>query len=168
MPTQSENRGAQLWTCSLESASVLHPFHRNIRLATRADAAALGRLFHAAFLGTKDEFGQSEADYRKKAEAIIADRYGEWLSKASFVFEANSRLCSACLVSNYAPYGSPVIAIIATLPQTKRSGYGKALLQASVCALDALGHRRCCAMITRDNTPSKRLFASCGFMPSDT
>ena len=56
-----------------------------------------------------------------------------------------------------------VIAVVATAPTSKRSGSAGTLLDAALATLTALGHSECCAMVTKGNVASKRLFESRGF-----
>jgi hypothetical protein len=130
------------------------------------DIPALGALFFTAFFETIDDAGQTQAQYASKAASILGGRYGEWIQEASWTIEQMGELRSACLVSNYEPYGCPVIAVVATAPAIKRSGDGGTLLDAALASLAALGHRECCAMITVGNLASERLFLGRGFLPN--
>ena len=130
------------------------------------DIPSLGALFFTAFLGTIDNAGQTEAQYVSKAAAILGGRYGDWIPGASWTIEPMGGLRSACLVSNYKPYGRPVIAVVATAPDCKRSCDGGILLDATLASLTMLGYRESCAMITVGNVASERLFLSRGFSPN--
>jgi hypothetical protein len=135
----------------------------NLRNIKPEDVPALGALLFDAFLGTLDDAGQTEAQYASKATAILGGRYGEWISEASWTIAKTDGLQSACLISDYKPYGCPVVAVIATAPARKRSGDAGILIDAALTSLTALGYRECCAMITVGNGPSERLFLSRGF-----
>ncbi|WP_407854507.1 GNAT family N-acetyltransferase [Burkholderia gladioli] len=166
MPALTHERSAQLWKSTLSGC-----LHRSVTLSASSrriqsnDVSALGLLFCAAFQGTIDEAGQTEAQYALKASAILGGRYGEWIAEASWAVEQPDGLLSACLVCNYKPYGCPVIAAVATAPASKRAGAAGTLLDAAMAALAALGHFECCAMITKGNLASERLFESRGFSP---
>ncbi|MFT4067903.1 GNAT family N-acetyltransferase [Paraburkholderia sp.] len=166
MPSSTQERSAQLWKRTLSDS--LHPsvaLLPNLRRIQSCDVSALGRLFFAAFHGTIDDAGQTENQYMLKATAILSGRYGEWISEASSTVGQPDALLAACLVCNYKPYGCPVVAVIATSPAIKREGIAGTLLDAAMTALAALGYLECCAMITRGNLASERLFESRGFAP---
>ncbi len=166
MQASNHQRSAQLWRRSLSGS-----LHRSVALPDSLrhicpnDISALGQLFFAAFRGTVDDAGQTEAEYALKASAILGGRYGQWIPEASWTLEQKGALLSACLVCDYKPYGCPVIAVVATAPASKRAGTAGTLLDTTIAALAALGHSECCAMITRGNLASERLFESRGFSP---
>ena len=56
----------------------------------------------------------------------------------------------------------PFIAIVMTHPKVKRTGYGTAVLQATIESLHTAGHSRVVFYITEGNTASEGLFASFG------
>jgi GNAT superfamily N-acetyltransferase len=166
MPASTHERSAQLWRRTLSGyANQYVAMSDRFRHIQPKDVSALGLLFLAAFQGTIDEAGQDQAEYASKALAILGGRYGEWIPEASWTAERRDGLLSACLVCDYKPYGCPVIAVIATAPASKRSGTAGRLLDAAMAALAALGHFECCAMVTRGNLASERLFESRGFSP---
>jgi hypothetical protein len=163
----TDERSARLWKRTLPARFSSVAIPAILRNVTKEDIPALGDLFHAAFLGTVDDGGLTQSQYTSKATAILSGRYGEWLAQASWTIEQRGGLRSACLVSDYKPYGCPVIAIVATAPAHKRSGDGGVLLDAVLASLTALapGYRECCAMVTVGNLASERLFQSRGFLP---
>jgi len=165
MPDTTHKRDARLWKRPLSTnprAGTRLPGLRNV---TAEDLPALGALFFCAFAGTIDDAGQTESQYASKAAAILGGRYGEWIPAASWANEEAGNFLSACLVCDYKPYGSPVIAVVATTPSRKRSGDGGALVSAALLSLATLGYTECCAMVTMGNDASERLFNSCGFLP---
>ena len=164
MPASTHERSAQLWRRTLSDRfqrSVALP--AGLRHIQSGDISALGLLLFAAFQGTIDDTGQTETQYALKAKAILGGRYGEWISEASWAVEQTSGLQSACLVCDYKPFGCPVIAVVATAPTSKRSGSAGTLLDAALATLTALGHSECCAMVTKGNAASERLFETRGF-----
>jgi hypothetical protein len=165
MTDSTHERGARLWRRSLSNEFPTGATPANLRNVEPEDIPALGALFSMAFFGTVDDAGQPEAQYAAKAAAILGGRYGEWIPEASWTIEQMGKLRSACLVSDYKPYGCPVIAVVATAPALKRSGDGGTLLDAALASLAVLGHRECCAMITVGNLASERLFLSRRFFP---
>jgi hypothetical protein len=164
MPASSHERNAQLWRRTLsDSLRLSVPLSASLRNIQPGDISALGVLFFAAFQGTIDDTGQTEAQYASKARAILGGQYGEWLTEASWTVEQAEGLQSACLVCDYLPYGCPVIAVVATAPASKMSGIARTLLDAALASLTALGRPECFAMITKGNVASERLFESRGF-----
>ena len=146
----------------------LHPSvapSTSLRNIQARDISALRLLFFTAFQGTIDDAGQTEVQYASKATDILEGRHGEWISEASWTVEQSEGLQSACLVCDYKPYGCPVIAVVATAPASSRSGRAGTLRDAVLATLAALGHSECCAMVTRGNVASGRLFKSQGFSP---
>jgi len=166
MPDLTHERSARLWKRALPNAFSLGAMPASLRNVKLEDIPALGALFSTAFFETIDDSGHTETQYASKAAAILQGRYGEWISQASWTIEQMGKLRSACLVSDFKPYGCPVIAIVATAPALKRSGDGGTLLDAAMASLAALGHRECCAMVTVGNVASERLFLSRGFLLS--
>ncbi|MFT4069766.1 GNAT family N-acetyltransferase [Paraburkholderia sp.] len=166
MPASTHERSAQLWRRALsDSPRPSIALSASLRHIQSEDIPELGQLFFSAFQGTIDDAGQTEAQYALKAAAILGGRYGEWISEASWILEQAGRLQSACLVCDYEPYGCPVIAIVATVPASKRSGRAATLLDAVLSILAGRGHSQCCAMVTKGNVASERLFESHGFSP---
>jgi GNAT superfamily N-acetyltransferase len=165
MPDETHERSARLWKRKLLANSGAGVRPANLRNVTRGDLPALGALLFGAFLGTIDDAGQAMTQYESKAAAIVAGRYGEWISAASWAIEETDALRSACLVCDYKPYGCPVIAVVATTPSHKRTGNGGRLVDAALLSLGALGYPQCCAMITVGNDASEQLFESRGFSP---
>lgn len=72
---------------------------------------------------------------------------------------------AAILVTDYAPYGGSVIALVVVDKAVQQRGMAGALLSHSLAALQRLGHSQCCARITQGNTASERLFLGWGFIP---
>ncbi|PQV49371.1 hypothetical protein [Paraburkholderia sp. BL21I4N1] len=166
MPASTQERNAQLWRCTLsDSLRPSIPLSASLRNVRSGDISALGLLFFAAFQGTIDDAAQTATQYTSKARAILDGHYGDWIAEASWTVEQSEGLQSACLVCDYKPYGCPVIAVVATAPASKASGRAGTLLDAALATLTALGHSECCAMVTKGNVASERLFESRGFSP---
>lgn len=156
-------RESRLWRVELAQSSI--QVRAGVRLARRSDAADIGALCERAFRDSVDGEREPSGLLRVKVGQIISGRYGAWLEEASFVLVEEEVIRSVCLVVDYQPYGSPVVAIVATDPARKRSGCAGAVLGAALSALPMLGHIRCCAMITLGNISSEGLFQSVGFSP---
>lgn len=99
MPASNHPRSVQLWGRTLSGC-----LHRSVALPDSLrhicpnDISALGLLFFAAFRGTVDEAGQTEAQYALKASAILGGRYGQWIPEASRTWEQTDALVSAWAV----------------------------------------------------------------------
>ena len=155
------DRESRLWSVELNRGGI--QAWPGIRQAKRNDTVDIGALCESAFRGSMDGEREPPGFLREKVGQIIAGRYGTWLEEASFVLVEEERLRSVCLVVDHLPYGSPVVAIVATDPSRKRRGCATAVLGAALSALATLGHARCCAMITVGNVSSEGLFQSAGF-----
>ena len=155
------DRESRLWRIELTQSG--GPTRPGVRPARPGDAADIGAMCEHAFLGSIDGEHEAPEFLRMKVGQIISGRYRAWLEDASFVLIEEERLRSVCLVVDHPPYGSPVVAIIATDPSRKRRGCATAVLGAALSALAMLGHARCCAMITVGNISSEGLFQSAGF-----
>jgi GNAT superfamily N-acetyltransferase len=162
MSQEAKKRTARLWRRILPRNLTSGQVSPDICEVDRKDAERIGALLFEAFRGTIDDAGQSEAQYAQKVAAILDGRYGDWVPTASWKVEPGT-LRSVCLVSDYKPYGCPVIAVVATAPEYKRTGDASTLLDATLRSLAVLGHSQCCAMITVGNHASERLFSSRGF-----
>lgn len=146
-------------TCS---PLVLESCDMPVRHLGSGDAALLPALAYAAFAGTVDELLLEQ--WTRKISAIVNDGYGTFLTDASFVAEMPSgQLAGVVLVSDFALYGAPVIAMIAVSPPAQHKGLGSLLLRRSVSALALKGVLSCCAKISPENKASQRLFARTGF-----
>lgn len=126
------------------------------------DVVLLPTLAYAAFAGTVDEAPPEQ--WARKISAIVSNGYGRFLEDASFVAETHTgQLAGVVLVSDFALYGDPVIAMIAVSPPAQHKGLGSLLLRRSVSALALKGALSCCAKISPGNEASQRVFARTGF-----
>lgn len=144
------------------SPLLVEPCDMRVRQVGSGDTTLLPALAYAAFADTVDEAPLER--WTRKISAILTNGYGTLLTDASFVAEMPSgQLAGAVLVSDFALYGAPVIAMIAVSPPAQRKGLGSVLLRRSVCALALKGVLSCCAKISPENEASQRLFARTGF-----
>ena len=127
------------------------------------DAGAIAKLCAEAFRGIP---GCGEGDhFLDKTERILGGRYGPLVESASLIaVDADSAVTGVILVTEYAPYGAPVVALIATAPSVRRQGAGRALLDRSIEEMTRLGIRHCCANIDSGNGLSEAFFSACGFV----
>jgi GNAT superfamily N-acetyltransferase len=157
----------RIWRKPIALTTQSSAISNDFRVLTRNDILRLGSLFFIAFKGGPDDSGATEEQYQRKVRALFDGRYGDCIPTASFAFTQGDALTSACIVTDYEPYGCPVIAIVATSPALQRIGAASALIDSSVEALRAIGYRECCAKISAKNLASQRLFHRCGFVPSE-
>lgn len=131
------------------------------------DIVPLGDLFFEAFQGTVDDTGQTRLQWSAKASAMLSGRYGPCNFSASYVLAQGAGLLSACIVTEYEPYRSTLIAIVACSPTVQGSGVGTRIVESALASLFAQGYRDVCAKISDGNIVSGRLFEKCGFHPAE-
>lgn len=125
------------------------------------DLDELGRLFHAAYVGTVDYEGESEADARAAVAATFDGEFGAFVSLASVVIEFEGRLASAAFVTLWE--GRPLLAFTVTRPEFKGRGLARLCVAASMQALAAGGRRELDLFVTETNTPARALYERLGF-----
>jgi L-amino acid N-acyltransferase YncA len=141
---------------------------RSFRRLVAADAEQIGSLLFSAFHGTSDANDFTLPRWIAKAEAMIAGRYGHCIFPASFVSEGHGgQLSAVCVATDYKPYGAPVIAVVACLPASRRTGIALDLVQTTLNALRNERFSTACAKISMGNRASERLFAKCGFFAGE-
>ena len=152
-----------LWRAECSRQHGRFPSGIVVRPARVPDIDVIAKLAVAAFDGI---CGVGEGEYfRRKIANIMRGHYGSFIEAASFVAcdQRYARLAGAILVAEYAVYGDPVVALVATHPACRRQGIGRALLYQCTDALSREGFQRCCANISRRNRVSSNFFASCDF-----
>lgn len=160
-----DSRDARMWRSGLCVVSRRALDAYAVRSVRSQDAKAIAALAHLAFLGGPDE--ASEENISRKVSAILAGSYGRFIAAASFGHESPAgELDAAILVTDYAPYGGPVIALVVVGKTVQQRGIGTTLVANSLAVLQQLGKADCCARITDGNLCSERLFQVCGFTPS--
>ncbi|MET1116568.1 MAG: GNAT family N-acetyltransferase [Comamonas sp.] len=161
---QSASRAARMWRVALASERPHGCGTAALRQVCLQDAAPVAALARQAFLGGPDE--ASEDVLYRKVSAILEGSYGRFIPAASFVHaSADGAIDAAILVTDYPPYGAPVVALIVVAKRMRQWGIGTALVCHSLGALRQQGHTGCCARITTGNLASERLFQVCGFAP---
>jgi len=137
----------------------------NLRHPTPHDQDALAELMLDAYRGTID----FDDEGIEEAQTEVTDYFASHpVLDASTVISAEQTLLSACLVSHHRESELPLIAYLMTRAETKRQGYARAALTASLRWLTLLGHRRAEAYITAGNIASEELCLSLGFKPVQT
>ncbi|RAS12192.1 L-amino acid N-acyltransferase YncA [Cupriavidus alkaliphilus] len=133
-----------------------------VRNLQGSDLEQLVPMVHAAFSHTVDSAPLES--WRRKLLAIVGHQYGSFVSSASFVAEVSSgQLAGTVLVTDFARYQAPVIALIAVSPGVQDKGVGFYLLRRSLQALAIEGFPKCRAKISPGNNASLQLFRNAGF-----
>lgn len=131
------------------------------RAPRRDDAAALGALMHAAYAGTVDDEGETEAQAVDEVRKTFAGTYGPYDETRSSLVERDGLPVSACLVTYW--QGRPFVAFSLTHPARQRQGLARAGLQHAMHALQANGEVELRLAVTLANTPAVTLYRRLGF-----
>jgi GNAT superfamily N-acetyltransferase len=128
-----------------------------------SDAPALGTLMYAAYKGTIDDEGETEADAQHEVGATLSGQYGPLLGDCSFLIEdqPGGRALCATLVTQWRD--GPLLAFVMTRPDAKRQGMATCLIQRSANALLARGERELYLAVTEGNIPALRVYERLGF-----
>lgn len=149
--------------CTLDAGP---PVERaGLRPMARSDASALGRLFHAAYLGTVDDEGESEDDAIAVVTGAFDGEYGEWIAPASMLLEEAGQPVSASLVTRWK--GRPLLAFAVTHPDRKNEGLSRICATAAMQALAQAGYLELDLFVTEANAPARALYRRLGFRPVD-
>lgn len=127
------------------------------------DFDALGDLLYHAYLNTVDDEGGTLDDAKQEALDTMNGRYGGVLFPASFVFTRGSEICCATVVTNFEKTG-PLLAFIATRPDSQRLGLGRSLISETMRILSRRGIRKLRLVVTEANTVALNLYLDLGFV----
>lgn len=131
----------------------------------RSEAPALGGLMLAAYRGTVDDEGETEADAVAEVEQTLSGEYGTFLADCSFAVDDDARIVGASLVTLWE--GLPIYAHVAVHPDTKRRGLGTFLMAISGNALMQAEYAHVDLFVTEKNEPAVRLYRKIGFQVVD-
>ena len=131
----------------------------------QSDATALGALMLAAYRGTADDEGESEADAVAEVERTLAGDYGPLLEDCSFVVHEGSRIVGASMVTLWE--GDPFLTYVVVHPDMKRRGLGTFLMTTSGNALVTAGYSQLDLFVTEENEPAVTLYRKLGFQVVD-
>jgi ribosomal protein S18 acetylase RimI-like enzyme len=129
------------------------------------DAPALGTLMLAAYRGTVDDEGESEADAIAEVKRTLAGEYGPLLPDCSFVVDDRGRIVGASMVTLF--QSDPFLTFLVVHPDMKRRGIGTSLFTASGNALLAAGYSEVDLFVTEGNVPAVNLYRKLGFQVVD-
>lgn len=147
--TEQQLEGA--WTC------------RNL---ARDDIPALARLTLDAYKDTIDDEGETLEDALKAMHDTFAGTSGALLETCSFVIEEWGEPLACTMVTWWRE--QPLLAYVMTHPTAKNRGMGRFLIQKSINALLAQGHRELSLFVTRGNLPAEHLYERLGFQSMST
>jgi ribosomal protein S18 acetylase RimI-like enzyme len=130
------------------------------------DVQALGRLMLAAYRGTVDDEGETEADAVAEIDQVMEGGYGRFLSDCSFVVADDAgRPIGASMVTLFE--SDPVLTYVVVHPEMKRRGIGTFLLAASGNALLTAGYSQLDLFVTEANESAVNLYRKLGFQVVD-
>jgi ribosomal protein S18 acetylase RimI-like enzyme len=135
------------------------------RAIERSDASAIGALMLAAYRGTVDDEGESEADAIAEVARTISGDYGPWLKGCSFTVDESSRIAGASMVTLWE--GDPFLTYVVVHPDMQRRGLGTFLMTTSVNALVTAGYAQLDLFVTEENDPAVTLYRKLGFRVVD-
>jgi len=129
------------------------------------DVHALGALMLAAYRGTVDNQGESEADAVAEVERTIGGGYGPLLGDGSFVVEEGGWIVGASMTTLF--HSDPFLTYLVVDPEMQRCGIGTFLVAASGNALLSAGYARLDLFVTEANEPAVNLYRKLGFRVVD-
>lgn len=135
------------------------------RRMSAADIEPLGRLLHAAYLGTVDYQGESESEAVAAVQATFDGDFGALVEEASLLVERDGTLLAASFVTLWED--RPLLAFAVTAPGSKGQGLSRGCVAASMRALALAGHRELHLYVTQTNLPALKAYDRLGFRPAD-
>ncbi|HEY7358001.1 MAG TPA: alpha/beta fold hydrolase [Ktedonobacterales bacterium] len=138
----------------------------NCRHIAREDIPALARLTLDAYKDTIDDEGETLEDALKAMQETFAGTSGAVLESCSFLIEEWGEPLAATIVTWW--HDQPLLAYVMTHPTTKNRGMGRFLIQKSVNALLAQGHRELSLFVTSGNLPAEHVYERLGFQRMST
>jgi ribosomal protein S18 acetylase RimI-like enzyme len=130
-----------------------------------SDVPALGALMLAAYRGTVDDEGETEADAVAEVERTLSGEYGSFLSDCSFAVNDDARIVGASSVTVWE--GTPIATYLVVRPEMKRQGLGTFLMASSGNALVRARYTHMDLFVTEANEPAVRLYRKLGFQVVD-
>ena len=130
-----------------------------------SDVAALGPLMLAAYRGTVDDEGETEADAVAEVERTLSGEYGPFQADCSFAVDEGHRVLGASMISLWE--GEPILTFVVVHPDVKRRGLGTFLLATSGNALVRAGYAHLDLFVTEENKPAVSLYRKIGFRVVD-
>lgn len=143
------------------------PPGKPIRNVVEDDGLWITRLYREAFEGSVDRFwvdhGDLEEDARRMWKDLLGERWGPWLSSASFTHDRPGGVDGATLVCH--PKGRcPLLLQLMVEPETQGKGLGRALLSRTLASLARAGIEELELNVVRENLPAFHLYTAMGFV----
>lgn len=115
----------------------------------------------AAYRGTVDDEGETEADAVVEVDRTLSGEYGPFVSDCSFAVDDRARIVGASLVTLWE--GQPISTYLVVHPDMQRQGLGTFLMATSQHALMKAGYAQLDLFVTEANEPALRLYRKLGF-----
>ncbi|HEU5367658.1 MAG TPA: alpha/beta fold hydrolase [Ktedonobacterales bacterium] len=140
----------------------------NCRPVTKDDIPALARLVLDAYRDTIDDEGETLDDALRAMQDTFAGtrQTGALLESCSFVIEEWGEPLACTLVTWW--HEQPLLAYVMAHPTARNRGMGRFLIQKSINALLAQGHRELSLFVTKGNLPAQHLYERLGFQVMST
>ncbi len=140
----------------------------NCRPVTKDDIPALARLVLDAYRDTIDDEGETLDDALRAMQDTFAGTWqtGALLESCSFLVEEWGEPLACTLVTWW--HEQPLLAYVMTHPTARNRGMGRFLIQKSINALLAQGHRGLSLFVTKGNLPAQHLYERLGFQVMST
>jgi GNAT superfamily N-acetyltransferase len=129
------------------------------------DASELGHLMFAAYRGTVDDHGETDAWHLQEAAGTLKGDFGRVLWAASLVATERNRLVATCLVTE--ENGLPLLAFALALPEYQGRGLGTALITRSAARLRTAGYHEWSLAVT-EGSPAVGLYQRMGFVTDES
>jgi GNAT superfamily N-acetyltransferase len=136
-----------------------------MRSPLASDIPGLAALMHAAYHGTTDDEGETEADALIEVQKTFAGEYGAFDPNCSRIVVNRGESLSATLVTRW--QDRPFVAFSMTAPTSKRTGLARACLIDVMQDLLAHGERELRLVVTSANVPARSLYESLGFVAEE-
>lgn len=127
----------------------------------------LAALMFESYQGTVDDDGETLEDAMAEIDGTIRGRYGALIAGASFIRRSpeGSGIIAASLLTLY--QGLPLLAFSMTHPRYQRRGHARALITASIAALQDRGDTELHLSVHEANQAAIGLYRSIGFCEFD-
>ena len=135
------------------------------RSVDESDVPAIGALMLAAYRGTVDDEGETEADAVAEVERTLWGQYGPFLADCSFAVDGDARMVGASLVTLWE--GQPISTYLVVHPDMRRRGLGTFLMATSGNALVSAGYEHQYLFVTEENEPAVSRYRKLGFQVVD-
>jgi ribosomal protein S18 acetylase RimI-like enzyme len=114
-----------------------------------------------AYRDTVDDEGETKAQFSAEARETLADKWGKFISEASFSIWKNGQMVAASVITIWRE--KPLLAYSVTRPDCQGQGMASQLIQQSMNSLHGLSYQEVELGVTRGNTPAENLYRKLGF-----